>query len=142
MSKIARLTDLEIKIMRVLWENDHNLTIQEIVCCLPEEKLSDASVRQVMKRLVNKKAVRVMESILVATVYARTFEPCYTQEEYMAAEIERLQNVMFEKKKPNAFSMMAAFLHNSDAREIDAAQMDELQKIIEKKKNQIQGSEK
>ena len=58
-----------------------------------------------------------------------------SHEEYMAAESERLQNVMFEKKKPNAFSMMAAFLHNSDAREIDAAQMDELQKIIEKKKS-------
>ena len=137
MSKIAKLTDLEIKIMRVLWESDNALTIQEIVKCLPEEKLSDASVRQAMKHLVNKKAVQVRESILVSTVYARTFEPCYTQEEYMAAEIERLQSVMFEKRKPNTFSIMAAILHNSDERELDATQIDELQKVIDKKKKKI-----
>lgn len=142
MAKIARLTDLEIKIMRVLWESDRHLTAQEIVGYLPEEKLSDASVRQAMKHLVNKKAVQVMESVLVSTVYARTFKPCYTQEEYLAAEIERLQDVMYKKFKPNSISIMATFLHNSDDREADIEQMDELQRLIEKKKNNIQKRDK
>ncbi len=46
-----RLTDLELVIMRVLWEHDGALTIQEISNFLKEEKISVASVTQVMSRL-------------------------------------------------------------------------------------------
>lgn len=52
---IPRLTDLEIIIMKVLWEQETDLTIQEIVNNMSGKKLSIASVTQAMKHLIEKK---------------------------------------------------------------------------------------
>ena len=133
-----RLTDLEIKIMRVLWESSESLTIQEITDRLTEEKLSVQSVTQAMKHLVSKKAVQVSEHVLVSNVYARTFCPCFSQDEYLSTEISRLQNSIFCRKKPNTMSIIATLLHNSDDNSLDKNEIEELQKIIDDKKRKLE----
>ena len=142
MKNIPRLTDLEVRIMRVLWESESNLTIQEIAGRLHEDKLSVQSITQAMKRLVSKRVVVVSEHVLVSNVYARTFKPCYSQDEYMASEIDRLKGSIFAKKRVNTFSVMAALINNSDEQEISLDQIDELQKIIEQKKACLEKREK
>lgn len=133
----TRLTDLEIKIMRVLWESPKHLTIQEISDRLGEEKISVQSVTQAMKRLIFKNAVQVSEHVLVSNVYARTFAPCFSQEDYLSVEIKRLEKSIFSKKKPNTISILATFLHNSDDNAIDERNLEELQKIIDDKKLEL-----
>ncbi len=59
MKKIPKLTELEIKIMKVLWEHEEGLSIQEIASYLTEEKISAPSVSQAMHRMVKKEAVSV-----------------------------------------------------------------------------------
>lgn len=142
MKNIPRLTDLEIRIMRALWESETNLTIQEIAGRLREEKLSVQSITQVMKRLVSKKVVSVSEHILISNVYARTFKPCYSQDEYLVSEIERLKSSIFMKKRADTISIMATLINNSDEKEISIEQVDELQKIIEQKKSYLEKREK
>lgn len=142
MKNIPRLTDLEVRIMSVLWESESNLTIQEIAGRLQEDKLSVQSITQAMKRLVSKKVVVVSEHVLVSNVYARTFEPYYSQDEYLASEIERLKSSIFLKKRANAVSVMATLINNSDDQEISLEQIDELQKIIEQKKACLEKREK
>lgn len=138
MSEISRLTDLEITIMNVLWEHEKAMTVQEISECLKEEKISLPSVNQAMKKLVIKKAVTVPEHILVSNVYARTFLPAFTQEEYMAAEMVRLQQNLFGKKKFSLPKVAAALFNNADNKAMKKEEIDELQKIIDAKKQNME----
>lgn len=121
--------------MKVLWEHDKNLTIQEITNCM--DGLSVASITQSIKHLINKKAVVVSEHILVSNVYARTFKTCFTQEEFLAGEFKRLQKSVFGTKKSNVIGIAAALFNNSGKGEIKAEQIDELQKIIDEKKQEL-----
>lgn len=129
-----RLTDLELVIMRVLWGHDRALTIQEISNFLKDEKLSVQSVTQVMSRLVSKKAVIVSEHVLVSNVYARAFTPAITQQQVLDSEINHLQHSIFGKNKLSTLGLVAALLNN-DGGEVSPEDMEELQRIIEQKKN-------
>lgn len=135
MKSIPRLTDLEIDIMKVLWNHERPITIQEISNQF--ESLSVASVTQAMKHLINKKAVKVQEHILVSNVYARAFVPCFTNEEYLAGEYKRLQKNILGRKTFSAIGAIAALFDNSGKDEIKAEDIDELQKIIDKRKNEL-----
>lgn len=89
MKEIIKLTDLEVEIMGVIWNSKDNLTIQQITDKL--NSYSVPSITQSIKHLINKKAIVVAEHIPVSKVYARTFKPCYTPEEYFEAELKRLR---------------------------------------------------
>lgn len=136
MRKIERLTDLEIKIMKVMWEHDRNLTIQEMAECLKNEKISSGSITQSIKHLIDKKAVEVCEHVLVASVYARTFKPCYSQEEYLSSEFDRMQKSIFGKKK-KSFSLAAALLSNSEGEDVKMEEVEKLQEYIDAKMEQL-----
>lgn len=137
MKEIVRLTDLEIKIMKVLWDKERCLTIQEIADYLNEDKISVASVSQVIKHLISKKAIQVKEYVLVSNVYARTFYPCFSPDDYFVAELTRMKKSMFGRKKLDALGIIAALLSNSDEHTIDKKELLELQKIIDLKKEQM-----
>ena len=141
MKELIRLTDLEIKIMRVLWENSDSLTIQEIANRMIEEKISVQSITQAIKHLVSKKAVQVSKHVLVSNVYARTFCPCFSQEQYLSGEIKRLQKSIFCKNPPNTISIIATLLQNSDDIAMDKNSIEELQKIIDDKKKELEQGE-
>lgn len=141
MKKIERLTDLEIKIMKVLWEHSHNLTIQEMAKYLEHEKISSGSITQSIKHLISKKAVEVCEHVLVASVYARTFKPNFSQEEYLASEFERMQKSIFGKKK-KSFSLAASLLSNSEGEDVKVEEVEKLQKYIDAKMEQLRNEGK
>lgn len=132
MKKIPKLTDLEIEIMGVMWEQDHDMTIQEITDFLGEEKISHSSVSQVMKRLLKKKAVDVSGYRQVVNVYARTFYPAFGRAEFTGAEIERLGGKLSFQKKLGMAGVVAELLRGS-AGEISREEMNELQEIIKLK---------
>ncbi len=137
MKSITKLTDLEMKIMRVLWENAESLTIQGITELLSKEKLSVQSVTQSIKHLVAKGAVQVRGYVLVSNVYARTFSPCFSQEDYMVAEIKRLSKSIFSKKSLSMTSLMVALFENGDSKVMNEDDIAEIQRLIDKKKEQI-----
>lgn len=98
MKKIPRLTDLEISIMMVLWDEEEKskeqyLTIQQITGHM--DGLSVPSLTQAMKHLLNKEAVAVDQHILVSNVYARTFKPLFSKDEFYKAEIMRIGKCLY-----------------------------------------------
>lgn len=141
MKEIDRLTDLEIRIMRVLWEHEKDLTIQEIGKQLEDEGISVASVAQSVKHLIKKKAVVVSEHVLVASVYARTFRPCYNQEDFLKAEFHRLQKSVLGSKKINMAEVAMSLLSSDANKEIQVKEVEDLQKIIDEKKEQLLSGE-
>lgn len=134
MKKEIKLTELEIKIMRVLWENDAHMTIQEIGKHLEKEGISTASVAQSIKHLIKKKAVIICEHVLVASVYARTFAPCFSQEEFLAMEFGRLQRSVLGGKKISLKGLVAALLNSDVGKKFSEEEIEELQQIMEKRK--------
>lgn len=141
MKEIARLTDLEIRIMRVLWEHERDLTIQEIGKQLEDEGISVASVAQSVKHLIKKKAVVVSEHVLVASVYARTFRPCYDQEDFLKAEFFRLQKSVLGSKRINMVGVAMSLLTSNENKGVQVEDVEELQKFIDKKKEQLLSEE-
>lgn len=141
MKEIARLTDLEIRIMRVLWEHERDLTIQEIGKQLEDEGISVASVAQSVKHLIKKKAVVVSEHVLVASVYARTFRPCYDQEEFLKAEFCRLQKSVLGSKRINMVGVAMSLLTSNENKGVQVEDVEELQNFIDKKKEQLLSGE-
>lgn len=138
MGEATRLTDLEIKIMNVLWAHDEAMTIQEITDGLEDKKISMPSVKQSIRRMLKKKSVMVCESVLVATVYARTFRPCFTHEEFLAAEYTRLQNSVYGGRGKNPISTVAALMYNYEESDITAEDIKQLYIYIDEKKKQIE----
>lgn len=141
MSNIPRLTDLETIIMKVQWQHDRGLTIQEITACIEEKKISTASVAQAVKHMLSKEAIEVGKHVPVANVYARTFSPCFSQKEFLASEFSRMQEAVYGTRCHTA-GIAAAFLGSENAKNIEAEEMDELQKIIDEKKKQMKKGEK
>lgn len=141
MGNISRLTDLETMIMKVLWEQGRGLTIQEITSCIQEKKISVASVAQAVKHMLAKEAIEVSAHVPVSNVYARTFSPCFSQEEFLASEFQRMQEAVFGKRCHTA-GITAAFLGSESAKNIEAEELDELQKIIDEKRKQIKKGDK
>lgn len=133
MKDIPKLTDLEIVIMGVMWEQGKGMTIQEIADCLEERKISPSSVSQAMKRLLKKKAVTVSEHRQVANVYARVFEPGFERAEFTRSEIERLGGKMSFRKRLGMAGIVAELL-SGDTGEISRNELEELREIINGKK--------
>lgn len=134
MKAIPRLTDLEVIIMKVLWDTEANLTIQEISGRIKEKKLSIASITQAINHLTAKNAVVVIDHVLVASVYARAYRPCFNREEYLAAEFKRLQKCVFGIEQANIAGIIAALLDNKENENISEEEANELQKMIDESK--------
>lgn len=134
MKKIPKLTDLEIKLMSVLWEHGEGLTIQEIAGYLKEEKISAPSVTQAMQRMVKKQVVRVKEHVLVVSVYSRVFVSAYSREEFLDAELERLNKSLWRGKRLTIPNMLATalmdFLKESGGKGISQENMRDLQQMV------------
>lgn len=136
MENIPKLTELEMVIMGVMWEQEKALTIQEIADYLGEKKISASSVSQAMKRLLKKKAVTVSEHRQVANVYARAFQPSFGRGEFARAEVERLSGKL-SFRKPFSVAGVAAELIRGDTGQLTRKEMEELQEIIDRKKREL-----
>jgi predicted transcriptional regulator len=133
MKNIPKLTDLEITIMGVMWEQGMDMTIQEIADCLAEKQVSSSSVSQAVKRMIKKNAVTVSERRPVANVYARVLRPNFDRSEFVKAEVERLGGKMFFRKQLGMAGVVAELLRG-DTGEISQKEMKELREIIDGKK--------
>lgn len=142
MGSIPRLTDLETMIMKVLWEHDRGLTIQEITASITEKTVSVASVAQAIKHMLTKQAVKVGEHVPVSNVYARTFYPCFRQKEFLATEFRRMQEAVFGTHKHHTVEIAAAFLSAESPKNMELEELEELQKIIDEKKEILKNKDK
>lgn len=107
------LTDREYKVMDVLWNNERDLTINEISELSDDAKLTVACIAQVIPRLLKKELIHVEKFIPVNTKYARTFLPDITRQEYVESEMHRIF------RKTGIRDILSALVHINSSAEND-----------------------
>lgn len=131
------LTSIEQSIMKVLWNNEKAMTNAQIAECLKSERISVASVAQAMKRLITKGAVKVEDYILVSNVYARTFLPCITREQFIKEELDRVSEAAFFNPKKGGIGLFAYLLQSDNGEVFDGEDLKELDNFLEEKKKKM-----
>lgn len=134
--EIPKLTDMEIMIMGILWEQEKDMTVQEITEFLEDRKISASSVSQAVKHLLKKDAVVISGHRQVSNVYARVLCPNFSRDEFTRTEIERLGGKMSFRKRFRVVSAVVGLL-KSDIKELNQEEIDELQEIIDQKKKEL-----
>ena len=85
------LTDVELEIMRVLWDSETPLTGAEIIDVSPVSKSwKDSSIHIIMRSLQRKNAVDVIGRKATATNNARIYAPLLTPEEYSTMQVNKV----------------------------------------------------
>lgn len=132
--KRSTLTELEVDVLKVLWDSQTSLTVNEITEKMNAAgmMLSSASVAQVMKKLLEKKAVEVAEHKLTANIYSRAFVSVMSREDYMNAEIRRLQNVLSINRQVSTLGLFQTLLQNSGNGLMDEKDIDEMESILKR----------
>ncbi len=134
--KTNTLTELDQLVMALLWDSDENLTINEMTEKLQyiTTDISVASVAQIVKRLLDKKMIRVEEHKLVSNVYARTFAAVMTREDYMKSELNRLQRLVSFSKRFGKVGVLQAFLGTMESENLSQKDIEELEALVEQSK--------
>ena len=81
---MIKITDAELKIMQIIWEKE-NITSNEIIEQLKDNEWNDNTTRTLIKRLLNKKAIKIVGK----QNKQYTYQAIITEEEY---KIEESQN--------------------------------------------------
>lgn len=126
-------TDLELDVMKVLWDKGESLTINEIAEAMNQKgsQISVASVAQVTKKLLEKRMVRVSEHKLVSNVYARTFCPILERDQYLEDEIGRLQNIISVDRSIATMGIFQTLLRHSDKEALSEEDLEQLSGMLE-----------
>lgn len=127
-------TELELNVMKQLWDSEIGLTNGEIAERMNEEgiDISVPSVAQVIKNLLGKDLVKVHSHKLVSNVYARTFVPIMQREDYIESEIKRLQDMVSVSKDVSTLAIFRTILKNNADDIFSQEDIQELESILKK----------
>ena len=128
-----KLTSRELAVMKILWEADEPLMISEIV--LREKNSTIYSVQRIMQNLLRKNAVTIDGIGYNKKALARKFSPIITSESVELGMIREMFGNMSSKNIPAANLIAALLPQENDEKTL--AELEELEKIIARRKQQI-----
>lgn len=88
MKKDVVLSQKELEIMDVLWQQDKPLSRQDILALTPNRTWQPASIHVMLNALLKKEAIYVNGFVPSAKNYARAFSPSFTHEEYSLTRLK------------------------------------------------------
>ena len=122
------LTRSEMEIMDVLWQDGGELSRADFLARSEEKSWKDSSVHILLNGLLSKGAIREAGFVKRSKTYGRTFLPTMTREEYFA-------NTIFSHRyQPEMTGLFQALLQRP---EVDAALLDQLQAILNTRKEEL-----
>lgn len=121
-----KLTETELEIMEILWSVGAPMSQGDIIAHAADKPLKENSIKVLLGHLVRKEMIQVVGFVRSGKVYARTFVPVCSREEYFAREAAARVGDL-----PVLFS---ALLKQSD---ISEETLKELENMIEQKKREI-----
>ena len=122
------LTRSEMEIMDVLWQDGVELSRADFLARSEEKSWKDSSVHILLNGLLSKGAIREAGFVKRSKTYGRTFLPTMTREEYFA-------NTIFSHRyQPEMTGLFQALLQRP---EVDAALLDQLQAILNARKEEL-----
>lgn len=131
--KIPRITNSEMQILEVLWDEDEALTSSEIVEVSEDRTWKASSVHLLLNSLLKKDLIQVAGFKKTTKNYARTFEPAMTREAY---SLYQLQNE--QRKNTRVFSRL---FNTFVSEEINSTTLHELSDMIDSRIEQLDDKE-
>jgi len=83
-----KLTDKELEVMVVLWENGHPMTATELIETSSNRTWKESSIYTILNTLVRKGAAALTHYKPTMTNAARAYKPLITSEDYTILSIE------------------------------------------------------
>lgn len=128
------MTKSERELMRVLWNSDEPLTCVQIVERSEGKKWQDSYVHIMVRSLLKQGLIKVDGFELVSKSYARKFAPTMTEDESVVRNLVG-EDVWSKDRVP---AMFTAFVE----KEATLESLDEFEKIINARKNELLGEAK
>jgi predicted transcriptional regulator len=128
------LTENELEVMSLLWEQARALSRSEIINLLPDKSWSNSSIHIILNKLIDKDAVQVEGFVKTGRNFGRTYSAAITQDEYRQMQIRRAAG----KVKGGKVNLPAVFSALVQDEEIDSDTIAELEDILKKKKAGIE----
>ena len=92
------LSEREMNVMQVLWKYEKPMTVTEIV--ESEKELTTPTVHTVLRKLLDKGYVQVIDTVQTGKVFARRYKAKKTQDEEIEEKIEKC---MKNSRNPMSF---------------------------------------
>lgn len=118
-----KLSNKELDVLHILWAAGTDLCITDFIKQDPE--LSTSTVQVTLRSLLNKSYIRVANIVQHSKVFARTYLPTFTEEDYL---VEQIHNSSISME-----DFIAAMVQKEESPEV----LEELEKIIAKQKEAV-----
>lgn len=131
--KIPRITNSEMQILEVLWDEGEALTSSEIVEVSEDRTWKSSSVHLLLNSLLKKNLVQVAGFKKTTKNYARTFEPSMSREEYSLNQLQQEK-----KKNTRVFSKL---FNTFVSEEVSSTTLRELSDLIDSRLDKLDDEE-
>lgn len=123
--KYLSLSDTEMDIMQLLWQENVALSRPEILAHLEGKEWNPNSIHQVLNSMMKKGVLKIDGIARCGKGYGRTYFPTMTREEYLARRAEEILPDMTPGQRLTA--MVTALLSQGD---IDAASVSAAETLL------------
>lgn len=131
---LIKFTNRELKIMHILWESDKALTASKIFEIISDKKFSIFSIQNALQSLLSKNAIEVASYAKVFKTTAREYKPAMSSNDYAFMQFS---HYFSPKKNKSCIPSLVSTLLKFEGETIDKETIEELEKLIEVKKAEI-----
>ncbi|NLA70636.1 MAG: BlaI/MecI/CopY family transcriptional regulator [Clostridiales bacterium] len=117
-----KLTPKQLDVMQILWDSDKPLVASDIVKM--NDDFNANTVQSVIRTLLGKKYIEVAEIVYSGTVLSRSYTAIVSKDEY-------IKSTFFSNNS------VPSLVFNLIESESDLSVLDEMQKLIEERKNEL-----
>ncbi len=125
-----RITKKQLEIMKILWSSDKPLIASEIL--KRNDSLNINTVQACLRALVNKQFIKVADIVYSGTVLTRSYTPLVSREDFLGTACQDIIG------KAKVSSLIASLIDT----ETNLSELEELEKLIEQKKEELKSGEK
>lgn len=125
-----RITKKQLEIMKILWSSDKPLIASEIL--KRNNSLNINTVQACLRALVNKQFIKVADIVYSGTVLTRSYTPLVSREDFLGTACQDIIG------KAKVSSLIASLIDT----ETNLSELEELEKLIEQKKEELKSGEK
>lgn len=125
-----RITKKQLEIMKILWSSDKPLIASEIL--KRNDSLNINTVQACLRALVNKQFIKVADIVYSGTVLTRSYTPLVSREDFLGTACQDIIG------KAKVSSLIASLIDT----ETNLDELEELEKLIEQKKEELKSGEK
>lgn len=124
--KYILLSETELDIMQLLWEEDTGLSRPEILSRLEGKDWNPNSIHQVLNSMMKKGVLQVDGMARCGKIYGRTYTPTMTQQEFLARRTQEITPGLTTKER--ILGVVAAL---ADQEGLDDETIRELEELLE-----------